>query len=228
MKKLAFSTELAYIFGIFILALGTAFMEAADFGVSMVVAPAYLLHLKLSQFLPFFTFGMAEYTLQTVLLILMILVMRRFRISYLFSFVTAVIYGLVLDLNMLLVSFFPCETVPVRVIFYMAGMILCAIGVSFFFHTYISPEVYELFVKETSAKYGFNINKCKTVYDCVSCGLGILLSFCFFGFGHFEGVKLGTILCALINGWLIGQCTRVLESHLEFTDSFRLRDFFEK
>ncbi len=228
MKKLTFSTELAYIFGIFILALGTAFMEAADFGVSMVVAPAYLLHLKISQFLPFFTFGMAEYTLQTVLLILMILVMRRFRISYLFSFVTAVIYGLVLDLNMLLVSLLPWETVPVRVIFYIAGMILCSIGVSFFFHTYISPEVYELFVKETSAKYGFNINKCKTVYDCVSCGIGILLSFCFFGFGHFEGVKFGTILCALINGWLIGQCTRVLESRLEFTDCFRLRDFFEK
>jgi len=228
MKKITFSTELAYIFGIFILALGTAFMEAANFGVSMVVAPAYLLHLKVSQFLPFFTFGMAEYTLQAVLLILLIAVLRRFRISYLFSFVTAVIYGLVLDLNMLAVSYIPCGTIPVRVIFYIVGMILCSIGVSFFFHTYISPEVYELFVKETSARYGFNINKCKTVYDCVSCGIGIVLSFCFFGFGHFEGVKLGTILCALINGWLIGQCTRILESRLEFADKLHLRGVFEK
>lgn len=228
MKKLTFSTELAYVFGVFILALGTAFMEAANFGVSMVVAPAYLLHLKVSQFLPFFSFGMAEYTLQAVLLILMILVLRRFRVSYLFSFVTAVIYGLVLDLNMLVVSFLPCDTIVLRVVFYIIGMILCSIGVSFFFHTYISPEVYELFVKEVSAKYGFSISKCKTVYDCVSCGIGIVLSFCFFGFGHFEGVRFGTILCALINGWLIGQCTRVLESRFEFTDRLKIRGIFEK
>ena len=52
MKKHTFYTEFAYFFGILILALGTAFMEAADFGVSMIVAPAYLLHLKLSQVLP--------------------------------------------------------------------------------------------------------------------------------------------------------------------------------
>ena len=58
-RQLVFSTELAYILGILTLALGTALMERADFGVSMVVAPAYLLHLKVSQFYLFFTFGTA-------------------------------------------------------------------------------------------------------------------------------------------------------------------------
>ena len=77
-------------------------MERADFGMSMVVAPAYLLHLKLSQTLPLFSFGMAEYTLQAVIIVLLALVMRRFKLSYLFSFCTAVIYGLTLDGVMLL------------------------------------------------------------------------------------------------------------------------------
>ena len=44
-KQRVFFTELAYVLGILALALGTALMERADFGVSMVVAPAYLLHL---------------------------------------------------------------------------------------------------------------------------------------------------------------------------------------
>ena len=48
------------ILRIVILALGTALMEHADFGVSMVVAPAYLVHLKLRQTITFFSFGMAE------------------------------------------------------------------------------------------------------------------------------------------------------------------------
>ena len=203
-------------------------MEAADFGVSMVVAPAYLLHLKLSQILPFFTFGMAEYSLQAVLLLLLIAVLRKFKISYLFSFVTAVLYGMVLDLNMAAVSLIPCETVPVRVIFYIVGLLLCSVGVSMFFHTYISPEVYELFVKEASTKFHVDIHKFKTVYDCVSCVTGILMSFLFFGFGQFEGVKFGTILCALINGWTIGQCTALLERFFDFRDGWNLRRFFEK
>ncbi|MBQ9166537.1 MAG: hypothetical protein IJX71_06415, partial [Oscillospiraceae bacterium] len=96
-EKRVFYTELAYVMGLLALAFGTALMERADFGVSMVVAPAYLVHLKLSETLPFFTFGMAEYTFQALLLVVMVVVLRRFRVSYLFSFVTAVLYGLTLD-----------------------------------------------------------------------------------------------------------------------------------
>ena len=76
MKKKVFYTVMAYALGIVILALGTALMEKANFGMSMVVAPAYLLHLKISQTLPFFSFGMAEYTLQAAILLLLGLAMR--------------------------------------------------------------------------------------------------------------------------------------------------------
>ena len=67
-EKRVIYSELAYFFGILVLALGTALMERADFGISMVVAPAYILHLKLSEYLPFFSFGVAEYVFQAVLL----------------------------------------------------------------------------------------------------------------------------------------------------------------
>ena len=70
--KKVFFAEWAYVFGILALALGTALMEHANFGMSMVVAPAYLLHLKISQFFPAYTFGMSEYVLQAVLLIAII------------------------------------------------------------------------------------------------------------------------------------------------------------
>lgn len=76
MKK-KFSSELAYVFGIVLVALGVVFMEKADFGVSMVVAPAYLLYRWLSPVWRFVTFGMAEYCLQAVLLLLMVLEIRR-------------------------------------------------------------------------------------------------------------------------------------------------------
>ena len=82
--KRTFSTELAYVFGIVFVARGVVLMEKADFGVSMVVAPAYLLYRWLSPVWSFVTFGMAEYCLQAVLLLAMCLLLRRFRVSYLF------------------------------------------------------------------------------------------------------------------------------------------------
>ena len=227
-RQKTFYTELAYFLGIVTLALGTALMEQADFGVSMVVAPAYLLHLKLSQSLPFFTFGMAEYSLQAVLLLAMCLALRRFRLSWLFSFVTAVFYGFTLDGWIALVALIPGGGFALRAVFYVLGMLVCAVGVSLLFHTYIAPEVYELLVKELAARSGADIHKVKTIYDCMSCAVGVALSFLFFGFGCFEGVKLGTILCALVNGSLIGLCTRFFESRFTFRDGWKLRNLFAK
>lgn len=227
MKK-DFYTEAAYILGIITLAFGTALMERADFGMSMVVAPAYLVYLKISLYLPWFTFGMAEYSLQALLIIVLMVIMHGYKRKYLFSFITAFLYGTTLDLMISLVRFMPGYGMVARVIFYLSGLIFCALGVSLFFHSYIPPEAYELFVKELSSKYGFDINKTKTVYDCSSCLVAIVMSFAFMGFMHFEGVKAGTILCALINGWIIGQCSRFFDTTFEFKDGLKLRSFFDK
>ena len=229
-EKVSFSNELAYVVGMLTVALGVAFMEKANFGVSMVVAPAYLLYLKLSETYSFFTFGMAEYTLQAILLIIMVIVLRKFKISYLFSFVTAVLYGFTLDVCMVLIKGIDTQPLWVRIVLFLSGMFLCSIGISLFFHSYISPEAYELFVKEVSHHIGMDINKFKTIYDCTSCLISIVMSFAFFGFGHFEGVKLGTVFCALINGSLIGAVSRFLEKRFEFKDSLNsnVRKFFER
>lgn len=226
--KRKYHTELAYIVGIVTLALGAALMERADLGMSMVVAPAYLLHLKISAFLPFYTFGMSEYVLQAVLLIVLCVVMRRFKKCYLFCFLTAVIYGFTLDGCIALVGLLPLGGMIHRCVYYAAGIVLCAVGVSSMFHTYLMPEAYELFVKELSQKLGTDINKTKTVYDLTSCALSVALSFVFFGFGRFEGVKLGTIVCALVNGRLIGVISRFLESRFDFPDALPWRDFFSR
>ena len=71
-----------------------------------------------------------------------------------------------------------------------------------------------------------DINKVKTAYDCLSTLFGIVLSFAFFGFGVFEGVKLGTVVCALVNGFLIGRFTKLLEKSFVFKDKFNLAKYF--
>ena len=38
------------------------------------------------------------------------------------------------------------------------------------------------------------------------------------------GLIVGAIVCAIINGWLIGQISRFLENHFIWKDAFSLRD----
>ncbi len=223
-EKRGFYCEIAFIVGIMILAFSTALMEKADFGLSMVVAPAYLIHLKVSQVLPAYTFGMSEYIFQAVLLILLAFIMRKFKVSYLLSFATALIYGLLLDGMMEIVALFPFEGIFWRFLYFIVGLLTCSLSIALLFHTYIPPEAYEMFVKEFSGKYRFPIAKVKTVYDLISCAGSIVLSFAFFGFGVFAGIKWGTVVCAATNGWIIGQISKWLETRYDFQDALPFRN----
>ena len=226
-KKITMYTEAAYLLGLVLLAMGTAFMDLANLGMGMVIAPSYVIYLKMSQYFSFVTFGMVTYLFQLTLLILLAVAGRKFRLSYLFAFMSAFLFGCLLDFFELFILKIPCGTIPGRIIAYAVGEVFCAGGVSFMFHTYVTPEVYELIVKEVSAKRHWDINKVKTAYDCASVALGIILSFLFFGFGRFEGIKIGTVICALINGRMISLCSKANEALFEFKDLLNLRGFFE-
>lgn len=226
-QKRIFYTELSYVLAMVIMAFAAAFTELGNLGMSMVVAPAYILHLKISVFLPWFSFGIAEYCVQGFLVLVTICIMRRFKLSYLFSFVTAILYGTLLDGAMLVLSLIPNDTLPLRILWFSIGTVLCSLAVALFFHTYISPEAYELIVKEVSQRFSLNINRVKTCYDCLSTLLGIVLSFVFFGFGVFRGVGIGTVLCALINGFLIGRISCLLERFFVFKNRFSWGKYFQ-
>ena len=230
MKKRTFYTELAYVFGIISLVFGVTFMERADFGLSMVVAPAYVLHRYISTLpgMEWFSFGVAEYTLQLFLVIVLMMVVRKFRISYFFSFVTAVLYGYLLDLVMWLTPVIASENLALRIVFFVLGELFCTFGVSLVLHTYIPPEAYELFVAEVSKHFNLSTGKVKWVYDIISCIIAVALSFIFFGFGVFVGVKWGTVLCAVINGLIISAMIKWEDKIFNFKDGLKWRRFFEK
>lgn len=226
MKK-TFYTEISYTVGIILLALATAITQKADFGMSMVVAPAYILHLKISQFLPFFSFGMAEYSLQLFLIAGLCIFMRKFKKVYLFSFVTAVIYGFLLDFFIFILRPVPQNIFALRIVLFICGMLICSLSVALLFHTYFAPEAYELVVKEVSLRLNKDIGKVKTVYDLTSLCISVILSFSFFGFMQFNGVNIGTLITALCNGFIIGKISSLLEKKFEFKDKLNLRKMLE-
>ncbi len=225
MKKITFYTEVAYIVGLVMLAFGTALMTWGGFGMSMVVAPAYILHLKISQILPAFTFGMAEYLLQGVIIAVMMLILKRVRLKYVLTFLTTVIYGLLLDLSMSVLPKIVSNEYIIRVAVYVGGILLCTAAIAFLFKTYFPPAAYEVFVKNISNRFNIKLFTFKTVFDCSFCAIAVTMSFLLLG--RLEGIGIGTVICALIYGTLIGLFTKLFDKIWVFKDKFNLKIFKE-
>lgn len=215
MKKINRFAEGAYVLGLLLLSMGTALMAKSDFGVSMVVAPAYLLSLKFDAL----TFGTAEYCLQAALFAAMCVVLKKFRLRYCFTFITLLLYGAALDGWVRVFDALPNGNgLPAQIACYLLGLPITSLGVSLMFHSYFAPTVYEYFVKMVSAHFGKDINKFKIAYDCASLAAGVALSFLFFG--KLNGVGPGTVIAAALNGWIIGWFSRRMEKHIDFSPRF--------
>lgn len=225
MRKTRIYTEAAYALGLILLAFGTAFMAYGGFGISMVAAPGYILYLKLSPTLPFFTFGTAGYFVEALVLLGMMLIIKRARFTYLFSFVTAVLYGLLLDAVSLLTALFPADTL-LQLVLYVCGMLLCSCAISLLLLSYFPPAAHEMFVKEVSAYKNRSLGKLKTAYDCTALALTILLSLLFFG--DIRGIGLGTVICAFVNGFCIRTFSDLFKNIFDFRDAFPARHRFEE
>ena len=172
---------------------------------------------------------MACYCFEAALLVLLCIIRRRVKLGYLFSFVTALIYGLTLDGAVFLVGFIPDGGIPLRLVFFAVGFLLSAWGIAFLFRTYISPEAYEVFVKELTDMSGGRLMVVKTIYDLCSLALAISLTFIFFGFGEFVGVGLGTLFAACLNGLCIGLFAKLNDRLFNFTDGIpRLKEIMQK
>lgn len=218
---IALYSEAAYLLALLLLSLSVALLTAADFGVSMIVAPAYILSKKLG----FLTFGQSEYVIQGLLFLVFCVCMRKVRGVYFVSFVTGLIYGGVLDAWRALVPLFnesitPVGSMPmgVRLLMFAVGVPLCSLSIAMFFHVYLYPQVYDFFVKGVSARYHLDRTRFKRLFDgsffLLSCGMTLLF------FRSFVGVGWGTVVMTLVNGVIIGWFDRLLTRWVRFVPLF--------
>ena len=131
-----------------------------------------------------------------------------------------------LDGMMLLTGLIPWMHLASRIVYFAVGIVFSTMAIAFLFRTYISPEAYELFVKEISSRFGFDIHKCKMIYDCSSLLVSVVLSFAFFGLWQFNGIHVGTLASALLNGPLIKLWNTLYDRLFRFEDKFPLRKLF--
>lgn len=228
-KKIKHFAEGAWLLGIVFCSLGVSLSAKSGLGVSMIVAPAYVLYLKISQTLSWFTLGMAEYTLQGVLVVLIAIVLRRFKLKYPLCFLTAVIHGFAVDAWRSLIGAEMAQTALEKGLYCAGGALITAFAIALMLRTYLPQEVYELVVKEIAEKYSFSMNKVKWIFDISSLLLGIVLMLALFKSFSFEMIGIGTLVLTVINTPLITFFGRILDKYVSFDPAFKgFYDKFEK
>ena len=222
MKKITFYSELVYVLALIILSLAVSMISATDFGLSMIVSPAYILSLKFT----FLTFGQAEYVVQGILFVAFCILMKKIRPIYFVSFGTGFIYGLMLDAWRLIIPHFNPEITPpgslpmaIRVVYFILGMCLTAVSIAMCFRTYLYPQIYDLFVKGVSEKFSLDIGKFKIAYDFAFLVVSVVMSLVLFR--GFEGIGVGTLILAVCNGVFINTAGKLMDKIFEYKPLFK-------
>ena len=219
MKKIGKMNELAWVLGIVLCALGVALCTKANFGLSMIAAPAYILHRKISEVLPWFTQGVSEYIWQFIWLVLTALIVRRFRVRYFLCFGTAVLFGLTLDGWLLLLGGgTPYTPLGMRIAVFVLGINVTALSIALFFRTKLPPEVYELTVAEVADRYKLPISRVKFAYDAVMLTISVILAPLLLH--GFVGIGIGTVVTTLVNATLITFYGKILDRFFTFDARF--------
>ena len=215
MKKIKIYGEIIYLLSLIIISFSVAMLSAVDFGISMIVAPAYILSKKLG-----ITFGQSEYIIQAILFIVFCIIVKKIKPIFLVSFLTCLIYGWILDLwRVIIPAFNPQITPPgtldlwVRIVFFIVGMVLTSLAVALSFKAYIYPQVYDFFVSETTKFYNISVSKFKTIFDMSFLALGVIMSLVFFQ--GFVGVNWGTLVMAVFNGSIISFFSKTFDKFFE-------------
>ena len=220
-KKITLYSEFVYAFAILILSFSVAMVSAADLGLSMIVAPAYIL----SQKLGFLTFGQSEYVIQAILFIIFCILLKRIKLVYFASFLNCIIYGAVLDMWRVVIPMFNPEitepgsmNMPLRITFFVASALITAFSIALFFRVYLYPQVYDFFVKGITEHFKINQTKFKTGFDMSCLAVSIIMTLVFFK--SFVGIGVGTIILAVVNGSLIGACGKIIDKFFEIKPLF--------
>ena len=161
------------------------------------------------------------------MLVVMCLLIRRFRGKFLLSFLSGVIFGYGLDLWMLILGGNGMFGSVAARCFGFAGGILCiSLAVAFMFNAYLPAQIPELLVMEVAKRFKTAQTTIKLILDMSCLALSFLLSLLLTG--KLTGIGLGTVVIAFANAPLIKLWGKLINRFFTFEPMFpKLKKLFD-
>lgn len=188
-----------YIFllvGLFVNGLGVSFITKAGLGTSPITSIPYTLSLS---FTP--TVGMFTLVFNIFLVILQVILLRRnFQLQNLLQLPIIALFSFFIDLTMSLLGFMQPETYAMKVVSLIVGCLILGFGVFMEMVANVAMLPGEATVRAVSDVFSTDFGKTKIAFDSSMTVIAAILSFIMFK--HLDGVREGTIVAAILVGFV--------------------------
>lgn len=188
-----------YIFllvGLFVNGLGVSFITKAGLGTSPITSIPYTLSLG---FTP--TVGIFTLVFNIFLIILQVILLRRnFQLQNLLQLPIIALFSFFIDLTMSLLGFMQPETYAMKVVSLIVGCLILGFGVFMEMTANVAMLPGEATVRAVSDVFSTDFGKTKIAFDSSMTVIAAILSFIMFK--HLDGVREGTIVAAILVGFI--------------------------
>ena len=188
-----------YIFllaGLFVNGLGVSFIIKAGLGTSPITSIPYTLSLG---FTP--TVGMFTLVFNIFLIILQVILLRRnFQLQNLLQLPIIALFSFFIDLTMSLLGFMQPKTYAMKVVSLIVGCLILGFGVFMEMAANVAMLPGEATVRAVSDVFSTDFGKTKIAFDSSMTVIAAILSFIMFR--HLDGVREGTIVAAILVGFI--------------------------
>ena len=188
-----------YIFllaGLFVNGLGVSFITKVGLGTSPITSIPYTLSLG---FTP--TVGMFTLFFNLLLIVLQIILLRRnFQLQNLLQLPIIALFSFFIDLTMSLLGFIQPETYAMKVVSLVIGCLILGFGVFMEMVANVAMLPGEATVRAVSDVFSTDFGKTKIAFDSSMTVIAAIMSFIMFK--HLDGVREGTIVAAILVGFV--------------------------
>lgn len=179
----------------------------------------------LSQITDVISIGMMNFIIQTITLIVMMLITKKFSLYYALSFGVGFIFGLLADGWGLLFKNFS-NLVSLRILFFICGWIILALSIAGFQRCDMPLMPFDVVTRDITKARKKEYSKVKSAIDIIFVLLSLTSSFIFFS--KMVGVGFGTIFQALVTGKFVGLLLKCFDKHIEEYTKTKAGEFFYK
>ena len=193
-----------YCLGLWILAFGIALSVNSNLGVSPVSSLPYAVSRILN-----ISLGNCTTIVYTVYILLqMVLLGGKFQPALLLQLVFSTIFGYFVDTAKLLLGDFCLPTYFGQLAMLAASVVLIGFSLVLYIDVNLAPMPAEGLVGCIAGKTGKPFSSIKTLFDCTSVLVAVVLSFVFLG--KLDGIREGTVITALLVGRMMGMLRKYL------------------
>lgn len=199
-----FKRYIVFLIGLFVNSLGVSLITKADLGTSPISSIPYVLSLNFPMTLGQFTIFFSLF-----LILLQFLILRKnFKAEHLLQIPISILFGYFIDLTMILLEFVTPHQYAAKIIYLLIGCIVLGFGVYIEVLANVAMLPGESFVRAVSSTWNTEFGTTKVCFDVSMTVIAAALSFLFIY--HLDGVREGTIIAALLVGFLARTFGRLL------------------